>query len=285
MNWLDKSEYPFQSHYFKINNLNYHYIDEGNGKTILFVHGTPSWSFDFRKVIKLLRSSFRCVAVDHIGFGLSDKPEKYDYSTSNHGKTLEQFILDHDLQHITLVVHDFGGPIGFDVALRHPERISNIVILNSWLWSAEDDAEYEKLKRVLRSPVLPFLYRYINFSARFLLPRSFAGKKPDSKILKHYTMPFKKFGSREGTIAFAKSLLTDQHWFETLWNNRRLLSAIPVLVVWGMKDPIIKPSYLQKFKMGFENVSVVELESSGHFPQEEEPVRVAKAISDFLKAT
>lgn len=86
--WLDRSEYPFVSNYFDCNGQQLHYIDEGKGETILFVHGTPSWSFDWRNVIKKLKLYYRCMAIDHIGFGLSDKPEHYDYSTQNHSKTL-----------------------------------------------------------------------------------------------------------------------------------------------------------------------------------------------------
>ena len=90
--WLDTAEYPFAPHYFSINGHQLQYIDEGKGDTLLFVHGTPSWSFDFRNVIKALSPNFRCIAVDHIGFGLSDKPEHYDYSTANHNKTLAAFV-------------------------------------------------------------------------------------------------------------------------------------------------------------------------------------------------
>ena len=131
--WLDKSEYPFNSNYFEINGQKLHYIDEGKGETLLFVHGTPSWSFDYRNVIKKLTENFRCIAIDHIGFGLSDKPEHYDYTTKNHSKTLEKFVIEKQLNNITLVVHDFGGPIGLNFAIQNPEKIKNLVILNSWL--------------------------------------------------------------------------------------------------------------------------------------------------------
>ena len=140
--FLNREEYPFAAHYFKINNQNLHYIDEGSGEPILFVHGTPSWSFDFRYQIKALAKHYRCLAIDHIGFGLSDKPEKYNYSTQNHAKTLESFIKYLGLQNVTLVLHDFGGIIGFDYALHYPENISKIVVLNSWLWSAEGEESY-----------------------------------------------------------------------------------------------------------------------------------------------
>src|SRR5690606_1430255 len=105
--WLDKTEYPFTPHYFEVNAQRLHFIDEGKGETILFVHGTPSWSFDFRNVIKVLQDHYRCVAIDHMGFGLSDKPESYDCSAQRHSLTLTQFILQQDLNNLTLVVHDF----------------------------------------------------------------------------------------------------------------------------------------------------------------------------------
>lgn len=280
--WLDKSQYPFNSKYFDINGQQLHYIDEGQGETILFVHGTPSWSFDYRNVVKKLKENYRCVAIDHIGFGLSDKPEHYDYSTQNHSRTLEKFILEKQLKDITLIVHDFGGPIGLNFATQHPEIIKNLVILNSWLWSSENEPDYIKLKKVLKSPLLPFLYCYLNFSPKYILPKSFGDKKLPKKLLKQYTKPFADKTQRNGALSFAKSLLNDQEWFEELWNKRSAISDKPTLFIWGMKDSVIKPHNLDKFQKGFINSKTVQLETSGHFPQEEQPEKVINAIFDFL---
>ncbi len=280
--WLDTSEYPFTKNYFDINGHKLHFIDEGRGETILFVHGTPSWSFDFRYIIKMLKPDFRCVAIDHIGFGLSDKPEHYDYSTQNHSKTLERFITEKQLKNITLVVHDFGSPIGLNFAIRHPEKITHLVILNSWLWSSKSDPDYIRMSNMLKSPLLPFLYRYLNFSPAFILPKSFGDRKLSKHLLKQYTRPFADRTQRNGTLAFARSLVSDQDWFQELWDQKHNISGKPALFVWGMKDPVIKPHYLYKFVSGFPNSNTIRLETCGHFPQEEEPEAVVRAIRSFL---
>jgi len=280
--WLNTSEYPFSSHYFTIDSHKLHYIDEGKGEILLFVHGTPSWSFDFRNIIKTLSSSYRCIAIDHIGFGLSDKPWDYDYSTIRHSENLKRFIESQNLNHITLVVHDFGGPIGLNFAIKYPDKIKNIVILNSWLWSAQNDPDFIKMSRILKSPMLPFLYLYFNFSPRFILPRSFGDKKISQAILKQYTLPFATIKQRKGPLAFARSLLNDQDWFQSLWGNRKPVIEKPVLLIWGMKDPVLKPTYLQKFISGFKNTQTLILDTCGHFPQEEESERVSQAILEFI---
>ena len=279
---LDQKEYPFKSNYFDINGHKLHYIDEGKGEVILFVHGTPSWSFDFRNVIKKLSKSNRCIAIDHIGFGLSDKPAEYDYSVQNHSKVLEQFLIEKDLGLFTIVVHDFGGPIGLSVAEKYPERIKNIVVLNSWLWSSAKEPEFIKLSRILKSPLLPFLYLYLNFSVRFLLPASFGNKKLTKSIHKQYTRVFKSKNDRKGTLAFARSLLNDQDWFEELWKNRFTINQKPTLFIWGMKDKFLHAGYLDKFVSGFPNSKVVKLESVGHFPQEEESEIVSDEILNWM---
>ena len=260
-----------------------HYIDEGKGDTILFVHGTPSWSFDFRQVIKKLSPNFRCIAIDHIGFGLSDKPEHYDYTIQNHCKTLEKFIVEKELTGITLVVHDFGGPIGFNFAIQYPTKIKRIVVLNSWMWSSQKDPDFIKLSKILKSPLLPFLYRYLNFSPKYILPQSFGNHPISAPILKQYTKPFANPSQRNGALAFAKSLLTDQDWFEDLWHKKSSIANKPLLLIWGMKDPILKPSYLEKFRSGFNNTKIIQLDSCGHFPQEEKPDEVELAIFKFMK--
>lgn len=280
--WLNTIEYPFTSRYYIINGQRLHYIDEGNGDAILFVHGTPSWSFDFRHLIKHFSQTHRCIAIDHIGFGLSDKPKDYDYSTINHSRTLEQFVLAKHLNHITLVVHDFGGPIGLNLAIHHSEKIKRIVVFNSWLWSSQHDPDYIKLSKVLRSPLLPFLYKYLNFSPRFILPSSFGDKKISKPILEQYTSPFANKNERNGALAFANSLLNDQEWFEALWNQKHKIANKPVQFIWGMKDPMIKSHYLRKFESCFINSSTCELSSCGHFPQEECPEEVIECLQQFL---
>lgn len=280
--WLDRNEYPFTSRYYDAEGSRLHYIDEGKGQVLLFVHGTPSWSFDFRNVIKALRYSYRCIAIDHIGFGLSDKPSGVDYSALAHSKRLEKFIKDLNLHDITLVLHDFGGPIGFHFAIRCPERVKNLIILNTWMWSSEGDPEYKRIKKVLKSPLMPFLYRYFNFSPRFILPRSFGDRKLSKKIHTQYTAPFLNSKQREGMVAFARSLLNDQEWFQKLWDNRGIINDKPALMIWGMKDPVLSPIYLKKFQEGFPLNEVVTLPACGHFPQEEYPEEVVEAIQSWM---
>lgn len=281
--WLDRAEYPFSSNYYPVNGQQLHYIDEGEGDTLLFIHGTPSWSFEYRNVIQRLKTDFRCIAIDHIGFGLSDKPEEYDYTPLNHSKTLERFILDRDLQNLTLVVHDFGGPIGLNFAIDHPDRVDRLVILNSWLWSSKNDPGFAKMSKLLKSPLLPFLYKQLNFSPRVILPRSYGDHKPGRRLLKQYTKPFAGSKQRNGVLAFARSLLKDQPWFEELWNRKETISHKPTLLLWGMKDPVIPPKNLARFEAGFSDSTTVKFNTSGHFPQDEEPEKVAEAIRTFVQ--
>ena len=110
--WLDRSVYPFAHSYARLEAGTMHYVDEGEGETLLFVHGTPTWSFLYRDMIQALSKNHRCVAIDHLGFGLSEKPEKFSGLPEDHAENLAAFIKKLDLRDITLVVHDFGGPIG-----------------------------------------------------------------------------------------------------------------------------------------------------------------------------
>lgn len=282
--WLDRAEYPFQSHFLEVNGQQLHYIDEGEGEVLLFVHGTPSWSFDFRHQIKALSKTHRCIALDHIGFGLSDKPSQYDYRTEVHAQTLETLILHLKLAEITLVVHDFGGVIGLAYALANPETIRRVVALNTWLWDSRSDPQYQKLEKVLRSPLLPFLYRWLNVSPRFLLPQSFGDPKKLSKAVhRQYIAPFSHRNERYGLLAFAHALLYDQDWFATLWAKRQALADKPFLLIWGMKDAFITPAYLDPFLAAFPRAKAVRLPESGHFPQEEVPDLVLEALQMFLR--
>ncbi|MCC6412596.1 MAG: alpha/beta fold hydrolase [Saprospiraceae bacterium] len=284
--WLDTNEYPFAQHWFFVAGHKLHYIDEGQSDDVLFfVHGTPSWSFDFRHLIKTLSPRYRCIALDHMGFGLSDKPIVYDYATPNHAATLQHLINHLNLRNITLVVHDFGGPIGFHYALHFPENIRRIVLMNTWLWDASNDPVYQKTRKFLKSPLLPFLYKYLNFSPRVLLPQSYADRKNLSHAVhRQYIRPFSRIRERSGPLAFANSLLNDQPWFGSMWERIGALREKPVLLLWGLKDPFLSKDDLEKWKGAFSTARVVELENAGHFPQDEAREDVVLAMSHFLKA-
>lgn len=280
---IDRNAYPFDSRYFtRADGTKQHYIDEGAGPTIVFVHGTPSWSFDFRNVVKSLRDRARCVAVDHVGFGLSDKPPGADYGVDAHVKRLEALISALNLGSFSLALHDFGGPIGLELAYRNPDRVNAFCILNSRIGSAEDDPEFQKLKTALKSPVLPFLYRYMNFSPRFLMPASFGARKLSPALLLHYRRVFPNPDSRYGPLAFARSLLDDQKLFEAQWQKRSALSDKKAALIWGMADKWIGKRYLTRFQSVFPLSKTLELPDAGHFPQEERPDEVSEALAALI---
>lgn len=281
---IDKKEYPFEPHYLQIGTHKLHYIDEGKGPVLLFVHGTPSWSFDFRKIISHFSGTHRCIAIDHLGFGKSDKAPDYSYSTQQHSENLKLLITKLNLRNIHFVVHDFGGPIALNYALDHPENTGSVTILNSWLWDSSSDPDFIKLKKILKSPLLPFLYLRLNLSARFILPGSFGKRKLSKHICKQYTLPFPEKNQRYGPLAFARSLLNDQQWFGTLWEKRATLQSKPILLIWGMSDKIVRPHHLERFQQGFPQATCCCIADAGHFPQEEYPETVIEQLEKFLAA-
>ena len=179
--WLDTTLYPFENKFLRLDAGNMHYIDEGEGEIILFVHGTPTWSFLYRDFIKEFSKEYRCIAIDHIGFGMSDKPNLVPGTPEWHSQNLSQFIKKLDLQNITLVVHDFGGPIGLATGIEHSERIKKVVLFNSWLWATDQKKDAQKIDKTINSWLGKFLYLNMNFSPKVLLKNGFANKKNLSK--------------------------------------------------------------------------------------------------------
>src|SRR4051812_20025305 len=115
--WLDTEAYPFAPHYVALRQGRVHYVDEGSGPVMLLVHGTPTWSFEYRHLIRAFSARFRVIAPDHLGFGLSDRPQRFSYSPEAHAEVLREFVSALGLSDVFLVVHDFGGPIGLPLAL------------------------------------------------------------------------------------------------------------------------------------------------------------------------
>ena len=282
-NWLNTNEYPFKHHYFKVNDTTMHYVDEGEGEVLLFVHGTPSWSFEFRNVIKFLSKKYRCIAIDHIGFGLSEKPAKYDYTVQNHTASLLKLITHLQLNQFTMLVHDFGGIIGLAAAEQIPEKIKGLVILNTWCRSIQDEPEYKKMKVILGSPLMPLLYRYLNFSAKYILPAAFGERsRLTPEIHQHFLRPFSKASERNGTIAFAKSLLRDQDYYASVGEKLSILKDKPVLIIWGMKDEFITEKHLLWMQEQFPGSKVVRYDDAGHFVLEEKSVVAGPVIAEFM---
>jgi pimeloyl-ACP methyl ester carboxylesterase len=146
--WVDRAVFPFESKWLELPAGRMHYVDEGSGPAILFVHGTPTWSFEWRHLIAGLRETHRCVALDHLGFGLSERPAGAAYTPEAHAERLREFVARLGLERFTLVVHDFGGPIGLPLAIGSG-RVERLVVLNSWMWSFADDAEMTKRAKMV----------------------------------------------------------------------------------------------------------------------------------------
>ena len=129
--WLEERDYPFESRFLEVDGGRLHYVDEGEGHPILMVHGQPTWSYLYRHLIRGLSPRFRCIAVDHIGFGLSDKPRDWSYTPAAHAANLARLVDHLDLAPLTLVVHDWGGPIGLGAALADTGRYRRFALLNT----------------------------------------------------------------------------------------------------------------------------------------------------------
>lgn len=168
--WVDREAFPFRSRFLEVaHGRRVHYVDEGEGDVVLFVHGTPTWSFEWRHCIRALSRTHRCIAMDNLGFGLSDRPRDFDYRPESHAAVLRAFVERLALRDITLVVHDFGGPIGLPLALGEASVVRRLVVLNTWMWSFRDDPDMVRKARMASGTIGRLLYRYANLSLGFAI--------------------------------------------------------------------------------------------------------------------
>lgn len=285
--WLNRSLYPFASRHFDSADGRMHYVDEGErgGEPVVFVHGTPTWSFLYRRLIVQLAPRHRAIAVDHLGFGLSEKPPAAPYEPHDHAHRLVALLDSLDLSGITLVVHDFGGPIGLAAALERPDRIARLVLLNTWMWSVADDPAIARGARVAGSWIGRWLYQQLNFPVKSLMPKVMGDRSVlTPEIHRHYAAPLATPEERLGAWMFARALLGAGPWFERLWAQRGRLSSVPMLLLWGLKDPTFGLRYLERWRREFPEAHTLTFPSSGHFVPEE-VTDAGLLLAQFIEAT
>jgi haloalkane dehalogenase len=283
---IDRVAYPFESRWTTLPAGRMHYVDEGTGEPIVFVHGTPSWSFEWRHLIAGLSSTHRCIAPDHLGFGLSERPERFAYTPEAHAEAFAGFLDRLAPAPFTMVVHDFGGPIALPFCLRHPDRVVRLVIVNTWMWSFGEDREMTRNARLAGGSLGRVLYRYLNLSVRVLMPYAFGDRKKLTRAIhRQYLDRFPDRWSR-GTVLWplAHALLGSSAHYDALWRSRDALRARPSLIVWGMKDRAFPPRLLERWREALPDAQIVELGNAGHWPQEEAPGEVLQSLRAFLGA-
>jgi haloalkane dehalogenase len=246
-----------------------HYVDEGDADhAVIMVHGNPAWSFTYRYLIKCLSKNYRCIAPDHIGFGLSDKPADWDYLPESHAVNLET-LLDHlGVTSATLVVGDWGGPIGLSYAVNHPEKIKSIIITNTWMWSVKWDLHYEMFSGFMGGIIGRTLIRKYNFFVNVLMKQMFRAEIPQA-VHRHYVEPLQSPEERKGCWVFPKQIIASSKWLADLWEKRDAIADKPAMIVWGKKDIAFRDIELQKWKTLFQDAEVHTYDNVGHFVQEE----------------
>ncbi len=283
--WIDRNEYPFASHYFQTVAGKLHYVDEGSGEPVVMLHGNPAWSFLYRRLIKQLRGQYRCIAPDHIGFGLSDKPFDWSYLPEQHAQNLAALIDHLGLKDITLVVNDWGGPIGMHYAVTHPANVKRLVVLNTWAWPANDDFHFTSFSAFMGGPIGRMLIQKRNFFAGTFMRAAFGDKSKLSKAAhEHYLRALPTAESRKGCYVFPKQIIASSTWLAEIWGRIAVLKDKPTLFVWGMKDVAFREKELQRWQSALPNSRTVRLPTVGHFVAEEAPEELGQAVTAFLSS-
>ena len=279
--WLDTRAYPFATRALEIEGARVHYVDEGDGPTVLFVHGLPTWSFVWRHLIAGLRDRHRCVAPDLPGFGLSDKPAGDAYRPEDQARRLAVFVDALRLKDWALVVHDFGGPIGLSLPVERPDAVRRLVLFNTWMWSLAGDRRISGVARLLSSPLGRLLYERAGFSVNVLWRHAVRDARYTRAVHRQYAAPLAEPTARHATWIYARELLGSSAWYEALWARRDRLARIPALLVWGARDPAFA-KYLPRWRSLFYRAEVLEVADAGHAPQETRGPEIVPVVARFL---
>jgi cis-3-alkyl-4-acyloxetan-2-one decarboxylase len=281
-----RGTFPFEARFVNAGPVRLHYVDEGppDAAPTLFVHGNPTWSYMWRRPIaELSASGRRCLAFDHMGFGRSDKPPYLSgYSLRAHIDNAIALIDELDLRDITLVVHDWGGPIGLGAILEREDRLRSLVLVNTWAW--ELPSFLPPFLREFRAEGLGEILALGGNLFVESIPGGMARREVDPLVMEAYRAPFPDYWSRVGTLAFQREIpLTERDRSASVMGSihERLNSVgVPVRLIWGMRDPVFQPIFLEQWLEIYPDAEVIRVEEAGHFVLEDEPETVVEALLD-----
>ncbi len=280
--------YPFTSRYLDVPGGRLHYLDEGAGETLVMVHGNPTWSFYYRRLIAEFRASHRVIVPDHLGCGLSDKPQAFSYRLRDHIDNLERLLERTPNEPLTLIVHDWGGAIGLGYAARHPERVARLVILNT---AAFRSSRIPLRIAACRIPGFgPLAVRGFNAFARCAL--FMATNHPERltpAIRAGLVAPYDSWAHRVAVQRFVEDIpLSPQHpSYATLTEVEAGLAHFvqtPLLIQWGARDWCFNDHFLAEWRERFPQAEVDVYADAGHYVLEDAHERIIPRLKAFLEA-
>ncbi len=285
-----RSAYPFASHWLDLGPHRYHFLDEGSESgrpPLLAVHGNPTWSFYWRNVLLRFRDRYRTIAVDHLGCGLSDKPQHYDYCLRQHRDNLLNLIERLDLQQITLLAHDWGGAIGLAAAVEQPQRFARIVLLNT---GAFPPPYLPKRIAVCRWPLVgPAAVRGGNAFARAALQMAMSRRKLDAVVRQGLLAPYGNWRDRVAIQRFVDDIpMSASHptysLLASLEQRLSTLAHLPIRLIWGMQDWCFRPECLRRFQQSWPHAETLEIEDAGHYVIEDATEEVLDGMEHWFDA-
>lgn len=280
--WVSDELFPFRSKFIDIDGHTIHYIDEGDGPVLLMLHGNPAWSFLYRHLIAGLAHRCRCVALDYPGFGLSTARSGYGFRPADHAAVVEAFVTRLGLERLVPVLNDWGGPVGLWVAGRHPERISGLIIGNTWAWPVTGDKHFERFAKLMGGPLGRLLIRRFNLFVNALVPGGHPHTKLTRAEMDHYRRPFPTAESRMPTAILPREIIQSASWLAEVDRGLTAISDKPVLITWGDRDAAFRAPELERFQATFPQAITVILRGAGHFVADDAAEEMIAAIARWM---
>lgn len=272
--------FPVEHRFVDVKGARLHYVDEGSGDTLLLLHGNPSWSFLYRKIIAGLKADFRCIALDFPGYGMSDPPSGYGFTPREHSAVLEAFVDHLGLKDLTLMVQDWGGPIGLGLGGRRPELVRALIIGNTFAWPLNGEWRVRVFSWVMGGPVGRRLTAEFNFVPRFFFARGLATTTAP-EVLNAYLAPWRDRARRAPAVIAPGQLVAASKYLSEVEASLAQLADRPVLIVWGTKDFAFREPARVRFERAFPRHRTVLLDEASHFLQEDAGERIADAFRAF----
>ena len=281
--------YPFASHFAELPGGRMHYLDEGpkDAPVLLMLHGNPTWSFYYRNLVRSFSDTHRTIAPDHLGCGLSDKPQDYSYTLANHIENLERLIDRLELRSVTLVLHDWGGAIGMGLAVKRPELVDRFVILNTAAFPAERMPWAIGLCRIPGLGALTI--RGFNAFARGALMSCVVHRERLTPEVKAgYLMPYDSWKNRVANLRFVQDIpMSEEHpgyaLLVEIGEKIGQFSDRPMLICWGAKDFVFDDWFFGEWKRRFPRAEAHYFIDAGHYVLEDAHERIVPHMRRFLR--